>query len=97
MLPKATIKRIMKQHTNFNISAEAVDELCNMLEEIIKITTEVAEQNARREGRKTIKARDIKQCDDERLKRKIMELSERTEKMPILIKEMLNVITSELD
>ncbi|WP_423792005.1 histone [Methanocaldococcus indicus] len=97
MLPRATIKRMMKQHTNLNISAEAVEEICNLLEEIIKITTEVAEKNAKKEGRKTIKARDIKRCDDERLKKKILELSERTEKMPILIKEMLNVITSELE
>ncbi len=97
MLPKTTIKRIMKQYTDFNISSEAVDELNNLLMEIIKITTEVAEQNARKDGRKTIKARDIRNCDDERLKRKIIELSERTDKMPILIKEMLNVITSELE
>ncbi|CAB3288210.1 DNA-binding protein HmvA [Methanocaldococcus lauensis] len=97
MLPKTTIKRIMKQYTDFNISSEAVDELNNLLMEIIKITTEVAEQNAKKDGRKTIKARDIRNCDDERLKRKIIELSERTDKMPILIKEMLNVITSELE
>ncbi|MCQ6254084.1 histone family protein [Methanocaldococcus sp.] len=97
MLPKTTIKRIMKQYTDFNISSEAVDELNNLLIEIIKITTEVAEQNARKDGRKTIKARDIRNCDDERLRRKIIELSERTDKMPILIKEMLNVITSELE
>ncbi|CAB3289441.1 DNA-binding protein HmvA [Methanocaldococcus lauensis] len=97
MLPKTTIKRIMKQYTDFNISSEAVDELSNLLMEIIKITTEVAEQNAKKDGRKTIKAKDIRNCDDERLKRKIIELSERTDKMPILIKEMLNVITSELE
>ncbi len=96
-LPKTTIKRIMKQYTNLNISQEAVDEICKMLEEIIKVTTEVAEKNAKKEGRKTIKARDIKNCDDERLKKRILELCERTDKMPILIKEMLNVITSELE
>ncbi|ENN96015.1 Transcription factor CBF/NF-Y/histone domain protein [Methanocaldococcus villosus KIN24-T80] len=97
MLPKTRIKKIMKQYTKLNISSEAVDELNNILLEIIKIITETAEKNAKREGRKTIKGRDIKECDDERLKRKIIELSKRTDKMPILIKEILNVITSELE
>ncbi|WP_456418884.1 histone family protein [Methanocaldococcus infernus] len=97
MLPKTTIKRVMKKYTDLNISSEAVDELINLLEEIIKVTTEVAEKNAKREGRKTILRRDIKNCDEERLKRKILELSERTDKMPIIVKEILAIITSELE
>ncbi|WP_456472077.1 histone family protein [Methanocaldococcus sp.] len=97
MLPKATVKRIMKQHTDLNISSEAVDELVKLLEDIIKVTTEVAEKNAKKDKRKTIMARDIKNCDEERLRRKIIELSERTDKMPIIVKEILNIITSELE
>ncbi|ADG14017.1 Transcription factor CBF/NF-Y/histone domain protein [Methanocaldococcus infernus ME] len=97
MLPKTTIKRVMKNYTDLNISSEAVDELINLLEEMIKVTTEVAEKNAKREGRKTILRRDIKNCDEERLKRKILELSERTDKMPIIVKEILAIITSELE
>jgi len=97
LIPKGTIKRIMKKHTNMNISSEAVEELSNILEEIIIITTKTAEENARAENRKTIKARDIKKCDEERLREKIIELANRTEKMNILTKEFLNVISSELE
>ncbi len=97
MIPKGTIKRIMKENTDMNISKDAVEKLANILEEYIVITTQVAEENAKKEKRKTIKDRDIEKCDEERLRLKIVEISERTEKVNILTKEILKVIASELE
>jgi histone H3/H4 len=87
----------MKQHTEMNVSAESVEKLVELLQEIIVTTTQIAEQNAGKDKRKTLKARDIEQCDAERLRRKIVEVSERTEKVNILTNEILNVVANELE
>jgi histone H3/H4 len=96
MIPKGTVKRIMKENTDMNISAESVEKLVEILQEYIITTTKLAEENARKDKRKTIKARDIEACDEERLRIKIMEIAERTEKVNILTKEFLKVLSSEL-
>lgn len=96
MIPKGTVKRLMKENTDMNISAESVEMLVEILQEIIVTTTKLAEENARNDKRKTIKARDIERCDEERLRVKIVELADRTEKVHILTKEFLNVLASEL-
>ena len=96
MIPKGTVKRLMKENTDMNISAESVEKLVEILQEYIVTTTKLAEENARKDKRKTIKARDIEACDEERLRIKIMEIAERTEKVNILTKEFLKVLSSEL-
>ena len=96
MIPKGTVKRLMKENTDMNISAESVEKLVEILQEYIVTTTKLAEENARKDKRKTIKARDIECCDEERLRVKIMEIAERTEKVNILTKEFLKVLSSEL-
>jgi len=96
MIPKGTVKRIMKENTNLNISAESVEKLVDILQEYIVTTTKLAEENAIKDKRKTIKARDIENCDEERLRSKIVELSDRTEKVNILTREFLKVLSSEL-
>ncbi len=96
MIPKGTVKRIMKENTDMNISAESVEKLVEILQEYIVITTKLAENNAKKDKRKTIKARDIESCDEERLRVKIEELAERTEKVNILTREFLGVLSSEL-
>ena len=96
MIPKGTVKRIMKENTDMNISAESVEKLVGILQEYIVTTTKLAEENARKDKRKTIKARDIEACDEERLRVKIIEIAERTEKVNILTKEFLKVLSSEL-
>ena len=96
MIPKGTVKRIMKENTNLNISAESVEKLVDILQEYIVTTTKLAEENAIKDKRKTIKGRDIEDCDEERLRSKIIEISERTEKINILTREFLKVLSSEL-
>ncbi len=96
MIPKGTVKRLMKENTDMNISAESVEKLVEILQEYIETTTKLAEENARKDKRKTIKARDIESCDEERLRTKIIEIAERTEKVNILTREFLNVLSSEL-
>ncbi|AEH07426.1 histone family protein [Methanothermococcus okinawensis] len=96
MIPKGTVKRLMKENTDMNISAESVEKLVEILQEYIVTTTKMAEDNARKDKRKTIKARDIENCDEERLRVKIMEIADRTEKVNILTKEFLKVLASEL-
>lgn len=96
MIPKGTVKRLMKENTGMNISAESVEKLVEILQEYIETTTKLAEENARNDKRKTIKARDIESCDEERLRTKIIEIAERTEKVNILTREFLKVLSSEL-
>ncbi|WP_292460370.1 histone family protein [Methanothermococcus sp.] len=96
MIPKGTVKRLMKENTNMNISTESVEKLVEILQEYIVTTTILAEENAKKDKRKTIKARDIEYCDEERLRVKIVEIADRTEKVNILTREFLKVLASEL-
>ncbi len=96
MIPKGTVKRLMKENTDMNVSAESVEKLVGILQEYIETTTKLAHENALKDKRKTIKARDIENCDSERVRAKILEVSERTEKVNILTKEFLKVLSSEL-
>ncbi|MCS3901371.1 histone family protein [Methanococcus voltae] len=97
MIPKGTVKRIMKENTDMYVSTESVVALVDILQEMIITTTRIAEENAAKDKRKTIKARDIEECDAERLKEKILQVSERTEKVNMLANEILHVIASELE
>ncbi|MBP2171925.1 histone family protein [Methanococcus voltae] len=97
MIPKGTVKRIMKDNTEMYVSTESVVALVDILQEMIVTTTKIAEENAAKDKRKTIKARDIEECDAERLKEKILQVSERTEKVNMLANEILHVIASELE
>ncbi|MBA2840206.1 histone H3/H4 [Methanococcus maripaludis] len=97
MIPKGTVKRIMKENTDMNVSAESVVALVEILQEMVVTTTKIAEENAANDKRKTLKARDIEQCDAERLRKKVIEVSERTEKVNMLTNEILNVIANELE
>ncbi|MBP2144151.1 histone H3/H4 [Methanococcus voltae] len=97
MIPKGTVKRIMKDNTDMYVSTESVVALVDILQEMIVTTTKIAEENAAKDKRKTIKARDIEECDAERLKEKILQVSERTEKVNMLANEILHVIASELE
>ena len=96
MIPRGTIRRIMKENTNLNVSAESIEKLANILQEYIVITMKLAEENAIKDNRKTIKGKDIEDCDEERLRSKIVEISERTEKVNRLTRELLKVLSSEL-
>ncbi|ABR56263.1 histone family protein [Methanococcus aeolicus] len=96
MIPKGTVKRIMKQNTDMNVSAESVVKIVEILQEYIVTTTRLAEENAAKDKRKTIKARDVENCDGERVRQKILEVADRTEKVQILTKEFLKVLSSEL-
>ncbi|ACV25369.1 hypothetical protein QIT38_gp29 [Methanocaldococcus fervens tailed virus 1] len=67
MIPKATLKRVMKNIADnypesgydFRISNDAVEELNNHLQKILVEILVKARMNAQKSGRKTIKKEDI--------------------------------------
>lgn len=105
MLPKGTIKRIMRESIKneiddkgIKVSSDAVDEMVIILSEIIVSSTKAACQRVIDDGkRKTIMKKDITDIYSNVLNTKLKEYATKTNKCNMLLDMVVETVIQELN
>lgn len=88
-LPRGTIKRLMKDLTDLNVSQSAVEQMAEILEGEIKSIMVIAVHESKKENMKTIKGRHVKKSYNLILKEILAKVVKSTKKTEYIIKELV--------
>ena len=88
-LPRGTIKRLMKDLTDLNVSQSAVEQMAEILEDEIKSIMVIAVHESKKENMKTIKGRHVKKSYNLILKEILAKVVKSTKKTEYIIKELV--------